>query len=126
MSAYVVDLNHIAYLVQAAKLPDSQAEQQAGQMLWNENVKSVRYRYPTHQIGAEVYPATTPRFSRFDPVQVIKACECYAHQSCEPPEWEESDAYAFVEGLIRDVCACLPGYDKAIWGAPKREATVHP
>lgn len=124
MSAYVVDLNHIAYLVQAAGLPSIEAEQQAGQMLWDENVKSVRYRYPKHTVDREVYPVDTPRFPGFDPVQVIKACECYAYQSCEPPEWEESDAYAFVEGLKRDVCDRLPGYDKAAWGAPKREATV--
>lgn len=150
MSAYLVTLEHIQYLIEAGKhygmlIPDEKADfghiqlknasqeklEAFGQMLWDENVKSVEGRYPDCK-GKELpgewlgVPMDDRRFFRvgsfwthFDPLQVIAACKCYAYQSCEHKEWEESQAHKYTEGLIGAACSHLPGYDKTIWGSPK-------
>jgi hypothetical protein len=156
MSAYIVDLNHVAYLVQAgtscalgmarvnlswtwnidrkadtndhAKLSpgDLAQAQRVGQMLWDENVKSVRHRYGNllGPCDCYVYPNHVPMFDDFDPVQVIKACNCYAYQACEHDGWPESEAKAYTDALRAYACASLPGYEDAAWGAPRRLVRV--
>jgi hypothetical protein len=54
----------------------------------------------------------------FDPVQVIKAADCYAYQSCESDDWEKTEAYSFIESLKASAMRALTGYDGAEWGAP--------
>jgi hypothetical protein len=150
MSAYVVDREHIEYLVNAAMLMphfgfsyywqgkrrelnsgDAEEAMRIGQMLWNECVASVSHRYPNDAPDSLPGPVMEPgegyfygphRFChcpQLDPVQVIKACHCYAYQSCEHPEWEASEAYAFVSALESIATHYLPGYEKAEWGAPQ-------
>ncbi len=149
MSAYMVDRDHIAYLVSAAlsrsfnssstfywmhdgksknlHCADLEGASKLGQMLWDENFASVTARYPDAafdelpgEIGENfVYGAHDPIYGKFDPVQVIKACHCYQYQSCEHEGWEESEACAFIETLIDCATHALPGYDAAAWGAPK-------
>jgi hypothetical protein len=48
MSAYIVSRKHIHYLVTAAAqygLIRLREQDKTGQMLWDENIKSVQYRY---------------------------------------------------------------------------------
>jgi hypothetical protein len=52
---------------------------------------------------------------RLTPVEVLKAISCYEYQSCEHPEWEESEAKAFCEALRDLMIGRLPGYDEAAW-----------
>ena len=148
MSAYMVDRFHIRYLIEAAKsnkicrygefrwqykgksymITDEVA---LANMLWGENRKSIEYRYPD-TIG---HPEVTPgeigesfvfiednfppmRWLKFDPVQIMKSCDCYHYQSCEHPGWEDSEARAFVDSLISHARREVQGYDEAIWGAP--------
>lgn len=133
MSAYVVDLDHIAYLVQAGTsrsvgLDDSMSDAsklQLGQMLWDENVKSVQARYPGDQelpgpcAHDYVYPERNyPWFRTFDPIQVLKACDCYEYQSCEHEGWSASAAKRYIEDLRARAWTSLPGYEEARWGAP--------
>lgn len=154
MSAYIVNLEHIAYLVQAGTarslgmdratlswawnidreagthdretLPpgDLEQHQRLGQMLWDENAKSVAFRYPGDRsppgpIGCDCqYSDDVPRFPRFDPVQVLKACDCYEYQSCEHREWATSEANAYIDALRGAAWTSLPGYEDAVWGAP--------
>ena len=157
MSAYVVDRNHIAYLVDAAMshalgaehhgglvwvweidrgtgnysrsnipIADYNRAAEVGQMLWSENVASVRYRYPdcTDELPGPIgesciYEKHEPAFYRtVDPVAVLKACDCYEYQSCEHREWEVSEAHAFIMALRSRAIHALPGYDEASWGAP--------
>ena len=161
MSAYVVNRNHILYLVEASvawpeafspvwiwdvnpetgtyqhetleRLDFKQAVRVA-QMLWDENIKSVKARYPGSgddlpgPIG-EDFKITKRDFSKaafrkFDPVQVLKACDCYVYQSCEHNGWLDSEARAFIDVLIHRTIGHLQGYEDAIWGAPKPMAGV--
>lgn len=161
MSAFVVSRAHIDYLVSAAlavgygrstgplswvwnidraagtydraTLPrgDFDRAAEVGQMLWNENVRSVQHRYsdtpPTELPGwhADNLDAWTYEEHRggfgvsrkpgLSPVQVLSACACYRYQSCEHPGWKESEAAAFIEALERRAIGALPGYEDAAW-----------
>ena len=153
MSAYVVEREHISYLVAAAEsrkigcpygghfswyhknkgrteLNGNSVE--VGQMLWDECVKSVSYRYPDDDITSLPGPIGEDFifkkkdlnrlfFHNFDPVQVLKSCSCYAYQSCEHPQWEESEAFSFIEALKDYAVSALPGYEEAEWGVPKTQ-----
>lgn len=150
MSAYIVDREHIRYLVSAAvgretfryssegkSIPittqDQDALTAAGQMLWDENIKSIQALYPDCQKSLENAPGPigeTYIYSHngirgnFDPVQVIKAAKCYSYQSCEHEGWEASAAKSFINNLIDKEIHALPGYDKAAWGAPRRAVNI--
>ncbi len=146
MSAFIVSRKHIQYLVQAAldlpgrtvqggrlywynkgphQLPygDSEMENRVGQILWDENIKSVLYRYPgdTKETApgpiGESYEYTHTYFppKHIDPVQTLKACACLDYQSCEHPEWEASEAHAILEAIRNAAIAALPGYEDANW-----------
>ena len=145
MSAYVVDRNHIRYLVACAEYLDRRPHNpfswfhdgerhdlgkcsEAGQMLWDENRKSVSHRYGTPIDGDLPGPVhetfvyshiPTPIEWHPDVAQAFLSISCYTYQACETPEWEASDAYAFMEALREGLPTLLPGYDCAEWGAPE-------
>ncbi len=112
MSAFMVDREHIAYLVTAASklglTTSPEAKTKVGQMLWNENRYSVEHRYPDcletgnypGPIG-ETFVYEKHRASRkpINPVQALKACHGYEYQSCEHPGWPASEARAFIDKL---------------------------
>lgn len=75
-----------------------------GAMLWAENVRSVNHRYDEGD-WEPVYPGL-PRGWRavnVDPAKVLSVISCYEYQSCEHPEWRESEAFAYV-GALRELC----------------------
>lgn len=156
MSAYIVEREHIDYLVGAALaeaklcrmkwLQDGELVEitketadQLGQMLWDENIKSVKCRYsgesvetlPGSEGGSHVY-RFRDRFRQtgaFYTVQVAKAIHCLNYQSCEHDGWEASDAHAFLKVLEASVTAGMPypasetpGYSEAKWGPPRASA----
>lgn len=156
MSAYVVDREHIMYLVEAARsdiggvrrldglrwrsgpalneLPrDATPEEcrRVAQMLWDANIHGVNCRYPDSEEGLpgpnEDYIIRAEDFrdrhwrQPFDPIQVLKACQCYAYQTCEDPEWEKTEAYMFIKALKEVATNCLPGYEDCKWGAPQMD-----
>ena len=155
MSAYVVDRDHIRYLVAAAAgrawslrgskfswwserrqtrisvlsddypglTEDGMTESEFGQMLWDENIRSVRYWYddpdtlpgPIDETFVYIH---VPVAASEDPVQTLKAIHCLEYQSCEHPEWKDSEAYAALQALAHRAIRALPGYDDAGWDAP--------
>lgn len=127
MSAFIVSRNHIHYLVAAYQhygefLPERNSTE-LGNLLWQENIKSVQYRY--HGEPLEVlsgpggddyrykykYPPPMP----LNPVIVLKLAASFEYQSCEHPEWEQSEAYSVVEAIKSAAIHHLPGYEKAPW-----------
>ncbi len=69
-----------------------------------------------YQVGqAQESPRPVNLTREVDPVQVLKALECYEHQSCEHPGWESSSARAWCDSLRQQAIAHLPGYDAAAW-----------
>lgn len=97
-----------------------------GQMLVDECVKSVSYRYqddkvtnlpgPCDAYWLIPYKYEHPfRHRTPTPVEALKLINCYEYQSCEHPEWEDSEAYLFCESLKSSMIGMLPGYDDAPW-----------
>lgn len=133
MSAYIVDRATIDALVHAAIsvrdfgyqwTPDA-----IGQMLTDANVASVRYRYYRDDddslpgpVSAEwKTPYTFPlyestRWPSPDLGFVFKQLSCFEYQSCERPDWRDSEAFAFCEALRHAYIARVPGYESAPWG----------
>lgn len=158
MSAYVVDENHINYLIHAGltlqrqyglrwvwnvnrkagtyesgQLTRENAEE-VGQKLWDENIRSVEFRYPDCIEDRERMPGPVDcnfdfhyriRLDAVDPLQVLMSCACYRYQSCEHHEWPESEACAIIEALEDKAISCLPGYEDCTWGAPKAPDSGH-
>ena len=145
MSAFIVDRGHIRFLIDAGlRLPARLYEDNTlswrdreltretasavGLMLWEECRRSVAYRYHDEpdadlpgpcEDGPRFGYVHTPCTKKIDPVEVLKAIDCYSYQSCEHPEWEASEAHAFCASLRSCAISCLPGYEKAPWGAPE-------
>ena len=165
MSAYMVEKEHVAYLVEAAVthalargdggsmmwrgvsgpekrgpyceircMADGAEKAQVGNMLWRANEESIRARYgdcktatdyPGNGRDAETgYTLTAGDFRRppthIDPVQVLKSCACFRYQACEFAGWDDSEAARFIEALTTKAINSLPGYEEAVWGAPKK------
>jgi hypothetical protein len=100
------------------ELTDEIADE-VGQMLVKENYDSVHHMYEgSNQIIKPVMdePYMFSRvLSKIDPVQVLKAIDCYEYQSCEHPQWLESESRVFCQSLRARAINRLPGYDEAAW-----------
>lgn len=105
---------------------DKETKVAIGQDLWNENIKSVQTRYPEDSLDelpgpiGENYTLTAddfpPRpFHDWSLVQILKACDCYAYQTCEHQGWETSRAKTLIDSIISIAYGELPGYDDANW-----------
>ncbi len=142
MSAFVVGKDHInAMLLSAQHLKyggrgltwyhngehhelNNDNANQVGQMLLDECIKSVCYRYDDSEItdlpgrtNAEwLIPFEFKYTHRMPkPLEAISITKCYAYQTCEHPEWEASEAKSFCDALIGEKISELPGYDDAPW-----------
>jgi len=144
MSAFVVNKEHINAMITAGLnvrykplrwwhngKPHTLTHDNAstiGEMLLQENVKSVSYRYEDSEItnlpgkvNAEWIIPFIYRYTYAVPtaVEVIKIIQCYEYQSCEHDEWELSSAKSFCDALTKAQFDRLPGYDDAPWGWDK-------
>jgi hypothetical protein len=105
-----------------------------GNMLWQENIKSVQCRYPDCVDHPENMPGPVGETFEILPtdfgkipvvpmtlselVQIAKSISCYGYQSCEHDGWKKSEASTFCDGLKEDILRALPGWEEAKWGAP--------
>jgi len=140
MSAFVVSKEHINAMILAGlavryiplgwyhngehhQLTSHNADE-IGQMLLDENVASVAYRYQDDSLSQ--LPGKTnaewllpfewhPFAKKPTALEAIKLVNCYEYQACEHPEWEQSEAKAFCKALRDNLIPQLPGYDKAPW-----------
>ena len=95
-----------------------------GQLLIDENVRSVRYRYPDsgedlpgplfHYWAADPYTYTRPA-RRPNVVEGLKLCDGFSYQACECPDYRDTRAGELVERIRSALIHCLPGYDAAPW-----------
>lgn len=69
------------------------------------------------------YGYRSPRQMR-EPVEILKAIDCYEYQACEAPNWDASVAKAFCQWLRKQAIYFLPGYEKAEWGIDDPEPTA--
>ena len=122
MSAYLVSKQQIDYILTATPEPSiwspSRGEDgeylgldRIGDALWQENQRSVNYRYSENDVvPGYVYQRTQEPVS---PVQALKFINNLRSQSCETPDWEHTEAAALLDELQTDIIGCLPGYQEA-------------
>lgn len=130
MSAFIVSSDHVAVIVnsglvdchdpltwyfgnpqRSGKLDHTNAEE-IGQMLWEENHRSVNFRYREQAETLEyrhVFHVTRPG------IEALKLIHSYEYQSCEHDGWESSEAKAFCDYLARRLINRLPEYQAAKW-----------
>jgi len=122
MSAFILSDYHLSLLGRAASaigLPnpltdfDEDMAKTMTRILYAENARSVRYRYPqdmlplTWEVVFDVRALQEPLHT----AQILKACSCYVYQSCETDDYHTTEA----AGIIRRIFAAFlpPGYDDA-------------
>jgi hypothetical protein len=102
-------------------------------ILLRENIRSVSYRYgdktsaklPGPNGGVSpISPADLAACYTWDPVQVVMSVRCLMYQSCECPDWEQTEAFAILTSLKDDAVCAFPGMDDAAWGAPEPMANT--
>jgi hypothetical protein len=123
MSAWIVSNKHLSAILGAYALSfqryqfDGLSEERAaelGQLLLDENYRSVNHRYDEHNRGrfrlARRAFRTPP-----EPVAALKLCMSLDYQSCECDDWNRSEAFYQLRGIVDGLITMLPGYDAAEW-----------
>lgn len=132
MSAWLVSKRHIDLIVSASiafKAIKSSAADVIGDMLYQENAKSLRYRYGDAE---EFWEFPKPNSYHYEPLvsedpdYIFKQLSCYNYQACEHPEWETSNSCALVAKLREQIALSVgtdcdgmfkrPGFETAPWG----------
>lgn len=149
MSAFFVSTHHIDVLVSAAIDLEAYAGPPriervthhratlVGQMLLRENLRSMLARYPSIDDTAEAagYQATVDTYRHryyphVRPTAAAHAVSCFDYQACEHPDYDRSQARAFVESLRQAILRRMPGIDAEPWGIDSVEqaqaTTIHP
>ena len=126
MSAFIVSKNHIntlvnygyhnrlyRYISEDNILRFNDEPTKIGQILVDENYKSINYRYEEDE---EHYKYKfNLSLKNYSPVQIIKACDCYDYQACETPDYDKSVAYKLIDTIRARAINSLDGYEKAEW-----------
>jgi hypothetical protein len=84
-------------------------------ILYLENVRSVDHLYQeSNDIDPEHWTLRGyPKL--FNPVHILKMCDCLEYQSCENEDYRDSLAYLLLERIRKHAIHNLPGYDDAPW-----------
>lgn len=127
MSAYVVSDKHIDAIMQWASKSrshpsiygknmsyDSSDQTRVGQILIDENYRSVNYRYKEGD-KPHKYRYTSRNTLTPTPIQILKLLQALDYQCCETNDWRESEAYYIVQSLMSRAIHDLPGYEEAEW-----------
>jgi len=86
-----------------------------GQILLDENVKSVNHSYGSEIYTPALYTYRPPQQRGWTNVELLNALHCYRYQASEHPDWESSQAYAFCQALEQRLIHRLPGYSDGPW-----------
>lgn len=135
MSAFIVSDNHLNYLMNFANTTrnldtiytrngETRTEYRTnsvddletmGNILVSANYASVNARYNETE-GPHVFEFTPrTRLMTFDPVQVIKACDCFDYQASEVDSYDKTVAAQIIEQIRKHAIRTLPGYENAKW-----------
>jgi hypothetical protein len=107
--------------------PDQMRPSTFGAMLQDECIASVRYRYNGESLDSlpgtideawrrgEPYEYTDPGY-RMTIAEAFKLISCYEYQSCEHPEWGDSQAKRVCDALKDRLGMKVPGWNAAPWG----------
>lgn len=127
MSAWIVSKKHVDLMVAAIThgtrdgivKPRRRNPNKLGQILVDECVRSVRYRYPNDDVEKGDLPGPIDPYylkpyvfehPRYLPTaaELYKAIDCYGYQSCEHPGWLESYSFRLCERIRNAIAARVP------------------
>jgi hypothetical protein len=130
MSAYIVDNNSINYLVNYLEQEHDKylayfryvdenikTNQDVGQIILDENVRSVNTRY--NEESKETFKYSFENYGFFDPRQVISVCKCIEYQSCETSDWEQSKAYRLITRIKDYAIGEIEGMSSFVGSSPE-------
>jgi hypothetical protein len=125
MSAFVCSNKHISAILGAFAAAfhagekfsrvDEDKAQVLGQLLLNENQRSVNVRYHTVDDPKEFMldlkafqepPAIVP---------ALRLCACLKYQSCEADDWRTTEAIILLDKITTRLITKLPGWEDAPW-----------
>lgn len=132
MSAYMCGVEHWSVLAERISRYDQRTAAQLFDLLTNENKTSIDYRYAEGLKGDPdyMYDHTDPFEGGYrvpadllwsDDEYVIMA-QGYDYQSCEHPDYRNSEAYALIMDLLERLTGTPqgPGFDVAVVAATDR------
>jgi hypothetical protein len=139
MSSYIVPDHHINTLITWANRQGQASRQvtywwqgkhrnftddveRCASVLYAENVRSVNARY-REATPADGFVFDFVRVDRLQAVDIIKACHGYQYQASDTADFEQSEAYAMVQGIEQAAIRTLPGYaESRAWCLDSRVA----
>lgn len=105
MSAFLLSNAHIDILVCGAAQYGLERDpgklRVLGQLWWTQNNRSVNHRYAERRRHPRYELHTTE--APLHPVAVLVALCCYTYQSCERPDWEQTEAYRYAGMLEKTI-----------------------
>ena len=87
-----------------------------GQLLWDENIRSVSHRYPGESSATLPGPGKETTFTyryepmAVEPVRALAMLDSYVYQACEALDWHSTTAYLITLALRAAAVRQLPGY----------------
>jgi len=103
---------------------DAQRCTRIANILKNENVRSVQYRY-NHREADDLPGAASDQLvvtqqdinmrEVTDPVHILGMCRCLDYQSCENEDWDGTLAFKVLHQIRCEAITKLPGMENAPW-----------
>ncbi|HBN8503818.1 TPA: hypothetical protein ACP4AI_006829 [Pseudomonas aeruginosa] len=119
MSAYIVDRFHISAILMfgCTGKPDATTYQilaDQGQQLLDENLRSVRARYPGETFKAELF-GLDDTVRKPTPLEALKLIQCLEYQSNQNRDYYATEAFRTLHSIRQAAQRKLPGWDQAQW-----------
>lgn len=110
----------IGYYINGWVYASRENAESIGQILIDENYRSVNARYAERTEGYFGKPDTYKFNSKCGPlpdaVTILKLANNSAYQSDNADKWEESLAYKILQAIKEYAIRKVPGYEEAPWG----------
>jgi hypothetical protein len=83
-----------------------------GQVLVNENYRSVNHRYHEQTAAFDFKLQDTDAYK---PVDVLSLLDCYDYQSCETDDYYKTPAADVINAIRKAAIKALPGWEDGPW-----------
>ncbi len=114
------------YFGNPSRKAEPETANELGEIFVKENLSSIHYRYPDTIENPDATPGPIEQYwlteyeyddPQIDLTIVEDFCllDCYEYQSCEHPEWRDSEAFKLVDSIRGSLIHRLPGYDQVPW-----------
>jgi hypothetical protein len=112
---------HLTLLSYAAEKFLKTPRNQAFDILYKENLRSLESRYEG-SYPIDSFSIDTENTSYYLSIiedemgKLHKQIDCYEYQACESDDWKETEAFRLCDDIKYHITCRLPGYEEAPWG----------